>query len=96
MIPEAIPLRSGGTTPIAVEASGGLISPTPAPATMKPANSAVQPEEAFSPLISSSPPPTNASPALSSSRTGTRSVRLPDTVAATNITSVVGKNRRPV
>ena len=42
LIPLAMPLRWGGTTPTAVEASAGLTSPTPAPATMNPASSAVQ------------------------------------------------------
>ena len=44
LMPDAIPLRCGGTTPTAVEASGGLIMPIPMPATMKPASSAVQRE----------------------------------------------------
>ena len=43
-MPEAMPLREWWTTPTAVEASGGLISPTPAPARMKPGISVVQPE----------------------------------------------------
>jgi len=42
LMPEAIPARSGVTTPIAVEASGGLTSPTPAPATMNPGIRCVQ------------------------------------------------------
>ena len=39
LMPEAMPLRGGSTTPTAVEASGGFARPTPAPATMKPASS---------------------------------------------------------
>ena len=35
LIPDAIPLRSSGTTPIAVDASGGLTRPTPAPAAVR-------------------------------------------------------------
>ena len=36
LTPEAMPERWGVTTPTAVEASGGLTIPDPAPATMKP------------------------------------------------------------
>jgi hypothetical protein len=43
LIPEAMPARSGVTTPIAVDASGGLIIPAPAPATMDPGIRCVQP-----------------------------------------------------
>ena len=42
LMPDAMPLRCGGTTPTAVEASGGLTRPTPTPATRKPGSSAVQ------------------------------------------------------
>ena len=44
LIPDAMPLRAGGTTPIAVEARIGLTVPMPAPATRKPASRAVHPE----------------------------------------------------
>ena len=36
LMPEAIPARCGGTTPTAVEASGGFTIPAPAPATIIP------------------------------------------------------------
>jgi DNA-binding Lrp family transcriptional regulator len=39
LTPDAIPAFCGGTTPIAVEASGGLTRPAPSPATMNPASS---------------------------------------------------------
>ena len=41
LMPDAMPLRRGATTPIAVEASGGLTMPIPTPATRKPGSSAV-------------------------------------------------------
>ncbi len=63
---------------------------------MNPASSAVQPEETVSPRISSSPTPVISSPAPSSSRTGTRSVRLPEPAATKNETTVNGRNRSPV
>ena len=44
LMPEAMPLREWCTTPTAVEASGGLISPMPAPASTKPGISTVQSE----------------------------------------------------
>ena len=36
LMPEAMPARCGGTTPTAVEASGGFTIPAPAPATIIP------------------------------------------------------------
>ena len=42
LIPDAIPLRSGVTTPSAIDASVGLISPIPIPASMNPASRWVQ------------------------------------------------------
>ena len=44
LMPEAMPLREWCTTPMAVEASGGLIIPMPAPASTKPGIRVVQPE----------------------------------------------------
>ena len=56
LMPEAMPLREWCTTPTAVEASGGLIRPTPTPASRKPGISVVQPELASTAVIASSPP----------------------------------------
>src|SRR5579872_1786896 len=42
LTPDAIPAFCGGTTPIAVEASGGLTRPPPRPATMNPGIRCVQ------------------------------------------------------
>ena len=44
LIPEAMPLCSGGTTATAEEASTGLIIPMPAPAKMNPGSSTVHSE----------------------------------------------------
>ena len=79
LIPIAIPLRCGGTTPIAVAASAGLTNPTPAPARRNPASNAVQCEVAFRPRIRSSAPARPAPvPVPSSRRTGTRAVSRPE------------------
>ena len=42
LAPDAMPLRSGGTTEMADEASTGLTVPIPMPAMMKPGSSTVQ------------------------------------------------------
>ena len=63
LMPDAIPAWAGCTTPIAVEASGGLTRPTPMPADDQPGDE-VRPlrRAASSPRISSSPMPTSTSP----------------------------------
>src|SRR5581483_10693158 len=96
LMPLAMPLRCGGTTPIAAEASDGLTSPTPAPATIEPASSAVQPDEGVRPPISSSPTPVIARPTPRRMRIGTREERLPVGAATKNETTVNGRNRSPV
>jgi hypothetical protein len=53
LMPEAMPSCCGGTTPTAVEASGGFTRPTPTPATIIPGMRWVQVEPALSPRISS-------------------------------------------
>ena len=95
LIPEAIPLRSAGTTPIAVPANGGLTSPTPAPASRKPGTSTVQLEAASMLVIVSRPIPISVSPEPSSRRTGMRTLSLPAIGATMNDTSVVGRKRSP-
>src|SRR5437016_3508253 len=51
LIPDAMPLRAGGTTPTAIVASDGFAIPTPTPAIRNPANRWVQPELTLRPLI---------------------------------------------
>ena len=82
LMPEAMPARSGRTTPTAVEASGGLTSPTPTPETTKPAMRWVQPELPVSPRMSSNPTPTSTSPGPISARTGTWRAEPPRHAAA--------------
>jgi hypothetical protein len=95
LMPEAIPDRCGGTTPTAVDASGGLIRPTPAPATRKPASSAVQSEFTVRPCMRSSPAETSTSPTPISARTGTVLDSRPAIGATKNDISVIGRKRRP-
>ena len=45
--PDAMPLRSGGTTLIAAEARTGFTVPIPMPVTMNPGSRTVQPDEAW-------------------------------------------------
>ena len=95
LIPEAIPQRSCGTTPIAVEASGGLTRPMPAPASTKPGISTVQVEEASTVVIASRPMPDSSRPEPSSRRTGTRTLSLPAIGATMNDSRVVGQEAQP-
>ena len=62
LTPEAIPDRCGVTTPIAVEASGGLTRPAPTPATMKPGSRWVHVLVPLRPDIKSRPIPTSKRP----------------------------------
>ena len=100
LMPDAMPLCWGRTTPIAVDASGGLIRPTPMPATMKPARSAVHSESSATPCMSSSPPATSSRPPAMNQRTGRRSLRRPETAAAGRTTGATAagsgaRRRRP-
>ena len=81
--PLAMPARSTGTTPTAVDASGGLISPMPMPETIRPGIRWVQEESVWMPWISSSPTPRIRKPGAISHFTGTFSVSRPATAAAT-------------
>ena len=96
LMPDAMPLCCGRTTPIAVEASGGLIRPIPMPDRMKPPSSVVHSESTLTPCISSRPPATSRSPPAMKYRTGTWSLRRPEIAAAKNDSSDSGRNRRPV
>ena len=95
LMPEAIPARRWSTTPTAVEAIAGLVRPTPKPASRKPGSSAVQPESASTPRISSRPSRRGRARAANRNRAGTRSVRLPENAAAKNDNRVSGRKRRP-
>jgi hypothetical protein len=63
LMPDAMPLCCGRTTPIAVDASGGLTMPMPVPARMKPASIVVHSESTVTPCMSSRPPATSSRPA---------------------------------
>ena len=62
LIPDPIPARCGGTTPTAVDASGGLMRPTPTPANRNPGSSTVHAESASRRAIRTRPMPTSPSP----------------------------------
>ena len=95
LMPEAMPAWCGGTTPIAVEASGGLTRPLPNPATMKPGIRCVHALLPDRPAIATSPTPTSSSPGPMSQRAGTRSLTRPATVAVTNWAPLMMASRRP-
>ena len=79
LMPEAMPLRAGGTTPIAVEASGGLTMPMPMPGDARTRGSAPSsPRWRRRRSSQYSPAATSSRPLPSRSRTGTRTVRRPD------------------
>ncbi len=95
LIPEAMPLREWCTTPTAVDASGGLIMPMPAPASTKPGISVVHPEFASIAVMLRRPPLTSRRPEPISSLIGTETESLPEIGATTNDTKVIGRKRRP-
>ena len=95
LTPEAMPERSGVTTPTAVEASGTLIRPMPRPATTRPGIRWVQPSVGVMPMSSSSPTPSTAKPGAISHFVGTWLVSRPAAVAATNEAAERNRNRRP-
>jgi hypothetical protein len=55
LIPEAIPVRCGGTTPSAIFAIAGLAIPIPKPVSSRPGISAVQEELTVNPRMIASP-----------------------------------------
>jgi hypothetical protein len=95
LMPEAMPACCGGTTPTAVEASGGLTRPAPTPPKIIPGMRWVQAEPASRPRISSSPIPTMSRPGPMSSRIGTREVSLPATVEVARMPPEMTISRRP-
>ena len=96
LTPLAMPDRSTGTTPTAVEASGGLISPIPTPATVRPGIRWVHEESTWMPVSSSSPTPRIRKPGAISHFTGTFSVSRPAIAAAKNEAPERYRNRTPV
>ena len=96
LTPLAMPERSTGTTPTAVEASGGLIMPIARPLTIMPGIRWVQPESGLRPRSSSSPTPSSRKPGAISHRTGIRSVIRPATTAATKEAAERKRKRTPV
>ena len=95
LTPEAIPAFCGGTTPIAVDASGGLTSPAPRPDTMKPGIRSVQSLPPVSPAMMIRPTPTSSRPGPMSQRAGTRSLDRPAIVAVTNWAPLMMASRSP-
>ena len=95
LTPDAIPAFCGGTTPIAVEASGGLTRPAPRPDTMNPGISAVQSLPPVSPPMMIRPTPTSSRPGPMSQRAGTRSLSRPAIVAVTNWAPLMMASRSP-
>ena len=96
LMPEAMPLRAWCTTPMAVEASGGLTRPMPAPASTKPGISTVQVELASTAVIVSRPTPTRIRPAAEQQPHGHAHASGAPTIGATkNDSSVIGRKRRP-
>ena len=96
LMPAAMPLRAGSTTPTATCAMVGLQRPIPAPAAMKPGKSVVHPDDGVIPCMSTSPSPTRPRPTPNSTRAGTEWTRRPETAATTNDMTVNGRKRKPV
>ncbi len=96
LIPDAIPLRCGGTTPIAAEASDGLTNPMPAPATMNPGSSAVQCECALEVAYQQQADADQRESNAQEQADGHARGQVARDAATTNISSVVGRKRSPV
>ena len=95
LAPEAIPAWCGGTTPIAVEASGGFTSPEPNPETMNPGIRCVHDDVPLRPVMRISPMPTTSRPGPTSQRAGTRSLSRPAIVAVTSWARLMTASRSP-
>ncbi len=95
LAPEAMPLRSGGTTEMADEASTGLTVPIPMPATTNPGSSTVQAEVAWVVAISRQPTAIRSRPAPSRYRDWIRTVSLPAMGATMKASMVRGRKRTP-
>jgi len=95
LTPDAMPAFCGGTTPIAVEASGGFTIPAPNPDTMNPGIRWVQSLVPVSPPMTIRPAPTSTRPGPMSQRAGTRSLTRPATTALTSWAPLMMASRRP-
>ena len=95
LAPEAMPLRSGGTTEMADEASTGLTVPIPMPAMMNPGSSTVQPDAAWVVAITRQPTAIRSSPDPSRYRDWIRTVSLPANGATMKASTVRGRKRTP-
>jgi hypothetical protein len=96
LIPDAMPARRGCTTPTAVDASGVVTSPTPAPTTINPGSGCVHREPLEMPRISISPVPMRMNPGPTNSRVGTFAVSRPATPAVRKIAPLSASSRTPV
>ena len=92
LIPEAMPARAGATTLTAVEASGTLTSPDPAPEAISPGMRCVQLEAAET-VHQQQPGAASTNPAEIVSRTGTTVVSRPAAPAVTKVATVRNKRR---
>ncbi len=91
-----MPLRCGGTTPIAVEASG-RVDESHAGAPDDEAGQQRGPLRGRGqPAHQQEPRADEGETDAQSSRTGTRAERFPEIAATMNISSVVGRKRKPV
>ena len=98
LTPDAIPERSGATTPTAVEASGVLIMPMPMPATISPGIRCVHSDcsvLAAMPPIRKRPAEVRKKPGAISHLVGTWLVSRPARIAATNAIPDRKRNRTP-
>ena len=91
-MPDAIPARSCRTVETAVEASGALTRPMPTPAIRKPGSRTVQPDDGLTRLIDHIATAFRARPEASRMRIGTRVDSRPAIGAATNETTLSGRN----
>jgi hypothetical protein len=95
LTPEAMPAFCGGTTPMAVEAKGGLTISPPSPDTMNPGIRWVQVLCPVRPPITISPTPTSIRPGPMSQRAGTRSLIRPATTAVASWAPLMMASRSP-
>ena len=95
LAPDAMPLRSGGTTEMADDASTGLTAPIPIPATMKPGSRTVQPDEAWVVPISRQPTAIRRRAVPRRYRAWMRTVSFPEMGATMKASIVMGRKRTP-
>ena len=97
LTPEAMPARSGATTPTAVEASGTLISPMPRPGDDQARGSGASTSESTGDAAHQQQPDARSrrSPGAISHFVGTWLVSRPATIAATNDMPERNRKRTP-